>query len=222
MKRPIFTRAAIQNRIQRVRRVLRRRYYNNRLRNAILAMKAQKPTDRFSPDCRRFVIFLVPGWDFVNGGIMSICSIATETRRLLGASGVSVAVCTAHGQPRLLRYTKFNNDTNLFSFLDMLEWFPKGSEVLVHVPEFSVRMFVSDCLHIYRSRPDLKWRFNILLQNIDRIPSKEAVSALQQLGFTTITIAHKASAAMAKHLECPIHYLSWFISAEDFGRVEFP
>ena len=139
----------------------------------------------------------------------------------MGGNGVSVAVCTAYGEPRVLRYTKFDNDVELFAFSDMLEWFPEGAEVLVHIPELCVRLFVSGCPEVYRSRPDLKWRFNILLQNIDRVPSKDDVSVMQQLGSTTITIAHKASAAMAQHLECPVHYLSWFISAEDFRRVEY-
>jgi hypothetical protein len=220
MNKSILTR--VRNRILRYYHLLRRRYHKNCLRNAILAMQSPKPADRLPPDCRRFAIFLVPGWDFVNGGIMSICSIATETRKLLGANGVTVAVCTALGQPRLLRYTKFDNDVELFAFSDMLRWFPESSEVLVHVPEFCAGMFVSDCLDVYRSRPDLKWRFNILLQNIDRVPSKNAVNDMKQLGFTTITIAHKASAAMAQHLDCPVHYLSWFISAEDFRRIEYP
>lgn len=152
---------------------------------------------------------------------MSICSIATETRKLLGANGVSVAVCTAYGEPRMLRLTKFDNNVELFAFEDMLAWFPSGSEVLVHVPELLVRRSVSDYLDVYRSRSDLSWRFNILLQNVKQIPPKDAINALQQLGFTTVTIAHKASASIAQNLGCPVHYLSWFISAENFQRVGY-
>lgn len=154
---------------------------------------------------------------------MSICSIADETRQLLGSAGVSVAICTAHGQPRLLRLTKFENDAEIFAFSDMLEWFPNSSEVLVHVPEMFVGIFVADNLDIYRSRPDIRWRFNILLQNIDWIePLPAAVRAMRQLGPTTVTLAHKASSAAAAALDCPVHYLSWFISAENFQRVAFP
>jgi hypothetical protein len=197
------------------------RYRNSRLRNAIMAMRSPKPADRFASDSRRFAIFLVPGWDIVNGGYMSICSIAAETRKLLGASGVSVAVCTGYGEPRMLRFTKFDNDVELFAFEDMLTWLPSGSEVLVHVPEMLVRKSVFDHLDVHRSRSDLRWRFNILLQNIKQSPPKDVVNALQQLGLTTATIAHKASTAAAEGLGCPIHYLSWFISAEDFQRVGY-
>jgi hypothetical protein len=184
-------------------------------------MRSPKPADRFAPNSRRFAIFFVQGWDSVNGGTMSICSIAAETRRLLSASGVTTVVCTAPGQPRMLRFTRFENDIELFAFADLLPWFPSGSEVLVHVPEFLTVPTVSNCIDIFRSRSDLRWRFNILLQNIDRIPPKDAVRAMQEVGFTTATIAHKASAAMAQDLGCPVHYLSWFISAENFQRVGY-
>ena len=219
MNKSVFS--AVQTRIRRVFRLAYLRYRRSRLRNAFMARGAVKPADRFAPERRRFVIFLIPGWDMVNGGIMSICSIAAETRKLLGVNGVSVAVCTGPGEPRVLRLTKFDNDLELFAFADMLAWFPSGSEVLVHVPEFCVRLFVSDCLDVYRSRSDLKWRFNILLQNIASIPPKDAVNDIQKLGFTTVTIAHKASAAAAEDLGRPVHYLSWFISAEDFQRVGY-
>jgi hypothetical protein len=212
---------AVKRRIQNASVNLRRLYRNSALRNRILAARAPQPANRFSADCKSFVVFLITGWDFVNGGIMSICSIAGETRRLLSANDVSVVVCTAYGQPRMLRLTKFENDIEIFAFEDLLKWFPTGSEVLVHVPDLRVSSFVCNHLHIYRTRPDLKWRFNILLQNIDRIPSNEAVACLQQLGPTTATINHKASTAAAKSLCCPIHYLSWIISAEDYQRVGY-
>ena len=60
-----------------------------------------------------------------------------------------------------------------------------------------------------------------MLQNVKHIPTKDVVDVLKRLGTTTITIAHKASADVAQHLDCPIHYLSWFISAEDFQYTEY-
>jgi hypothetical protein len=121
----------------------------------------------------------------------------------------------------MLRYTKFDNDIDILAFADLLPRFPDGSDILVHVPELFVQKFVTDCPFVYRSRPDLNWRFNILLQNINLIPSKEAVDVLQQLGPTTATIAHQASATAAQRLGCPVHYLSWKLCPEDFERVEY-
>ena len=134
---------------------------------------------------------------------------------------MSVGVCTAYGEPRILRYTKFENDIKILAFADLLPLFPRGSEVLVHLPELFVQMFGSECQSVYRSRPDLNWSFNILLQNIDRTPPKEAVEVLQQIGPTTATIAHKASVEKVRHLGCPVHYLSWWICPEAFERVGY-
>ena len=203
--------------------LLDRYYRHSRLRNAILAIGSQKRAERFISDRKRFAIFLVPGLNTVNGGIMSICSIASETQKLLAMNGVSVAVCTAYGEPRMLRYTKFENDSDIFAFADLLPRFPGGSEVLVHVPDLFVQKFVSDCPFVYRSRPDLTWQFNVLLQNIDLIPPKTAVETLQKIGATTATVAHKAydTSETARQLGCPVHYLSWRACAEDFECVGY-
>jgi hypothetical protein len=211
----------IQGRIRGVFNSLDHCYRHSRLRNKILAIKSRNRTELLASANKRFVVFLVPGMNIVNGGIISICSIASETRKLLAMNGVSVAVCTAYDEPRMSRFTKFENDVDVLAFADLLPRFAYGAEVLVHVPELFVQKFVSDCPFIYRSRPDLTWRFNILLQNIDLVPPKEAVEVLQQIGTTTASINHKASAEIARRLGCPIHYLSWGLCPEDFERVGY-
>jgi hypothetical protein len=89
--------------------------------------------------------------------------------------------------------------------------------------ELFAQRFGSDQLLIYQSRPDIKWRFNILLQNVDRIPQKEVIGTLQKVGSTTATIAHKsyATAETAERLGCPIHFLSWRLSPDDFDRTGY-
>ena len=214
----------IQRRFAKVQRAFKIWYQNSYPRNKILAIRSRKPTERFFASAgERFVVFLVPSWDFVNGGTMSIFSIASETRKLLAMNGVSVAICTAFSHPRVLRYTKFDNDFDVLAFDDLLQRFPCRSEVLVHIPEFTVERFGSDRRSIYLSRPDIQWRFNILLQNINSIPRKEAVEILRQIGPTTATIAHKAyaTAETAQRLGCPTHFLSWRLSPEDFGRTGY-
>ena len=74
---------------RRVARTLDHSYRHSRVRNAILALRSRKKTEQLFSDCKRFVIFLVPGLDTVNGGVMSICSIASETEKLLAGNRVS-------------------------------------------------------------------------------------------------------------------------------------
>src|SRR5262249_12002458 len=81
-----------------------------------------------------------------------------------------------------------------------------------------VQKFVSDCPSIYLSRPDLKWRFNILLQ-MDQIPKREAVDIVKQIGPTTVTLAYESLTADAEQrLSCPTHFISCVISTQDFER----
>src|SRR5262245_6284150 len=94
---------------------LDRSYRHSRIRNAILALRSRKKTEQLFSDCKRFVIFLVAGIDTVDGGVMSICSIAAETKKLFAGKKVSVAVCTAYSEPRFLRYTKFDNDVDMLA-----------------------------------------------------------------------------------------------------------
>lgn len=200
---------------------IERAYRYSRLRNKLLAIKSQNKTKLIASSSKRFVIFLVPGQNIVNGGIISICSIASATKNLLAKHGVSVAVCTGYGEPRMSRFTKFENDIDIVAFSDLLPLFPNGADVLVHVPEIFAQRFVADCLFVFQARSDLIWRFNILLQNIDLIPPKESVDLLREVGPTTATINHRASAEIARRLDCPIHYLSWGLCAEDFERVRY-
>jgi len=213
----------IKRRVAKVPRKFEDWYRAGYIRNKILASKSRDKTEQFVAGGNRYIVFLVRGRDIVNGGTMSICSIATETQRLLGKNSIRVTLATAAFEPRMLRFTKFENDHDILAFDDMLPRFPRGAEVVVHIPELQVRRFVADQPSTYTSRPDIKWRFNILLQNIDQIPSKELVDAVKRLGPTTATVAHEAYAtpATAERLGCPVHFLSWRLSPEGFERVGY-
>lgn len=154
---------------------------------------------------------------------MSIFSIAEESQKLLSVRGVSVAICTAISFPRLLRYTKFDNDHDVLAFADLLLRFPRGSDVLVHIPDLWVEAFGSHLQSACQSRPDIKWRLNILLQNIDMIPPKGAISAIKLIGPATATAAHMsyATTEVARQLGCPVHFLSWRLSSEQFLQTGY-
>jgi hypothetical protein len=215
--------AALQRQFATAVDALGDQYRRLPLRNAILSIKSRKHADRLDFANRRFVLFFVRGRNLVSGGIMSIFSIATETQRLLGQHGVSVAICTAPSEPRILRYTKFDNDIDILAFGDLLPRFPRGAEVLVHLPEMRVQEFGTECLSVYGSRPDVKWRFNVLLQNIDCIPERRLIEDLRAVGPVTATTAHQAysDAETSQRIGCPVHFLSWRLSPEDFERTAY-
>jgi hypothetical protein len=204
-------------------KLLRDQYRYSRLRNTVLSIRARCRTERFDVNNRRFVVFLTLGADFVNGGVLSIFSIASETQKILATSGVSVAICTAYFEPRILRYTKFENDFDILAFADLLPRFPSGADVLIHLPDMFVQSFATECLFVYQTRPDLKWRFNILLQNIDRIPERRDIEELETVGPVTATTAHKAYATheTALRIGCPVHHLSTWVCPELYERLDY-
>jgi hypothetical protein len=170
----------------------------------------------------RHILFLVGGTNAINGGWISIFSIARETRRLSDIHQANVAVCTGFGEIPLRRYTKFDNETLLLPLWQVLENIKPGSEVLIHVPEGYIGKFLIKNMSRLR-RDDLRWSFNILLQNIDQIPSRESIARLQELGEVTATVAHAAyaNADTADRLGCPVHMLSTWVCPEEFDRVPF-
>ncbi len=170
----------------------------------------------------RHVVFLVSGSNFVNGGWISLFSIAKESKSFSGIHGAGVTVCTALWQVPVRRYTKFDNDFELFPFRRFLKAIGPRDSVMVHIPEFRVREYASDIAPAL-VRTGASWRFNILLQNIDFAPSSEDVARLKAVGPVSATTAHRvyASDETAARLGCPVRFLSYWLSPEEFTRTPF-
>jgi hypothetical protein len=126
----------------------------------------------FDPDVKSLIIFLTPGIDMVNGGILSINSLFKETKRLKGVHGYESVLCTYPSDPPLLRYSNFKNNAVLFDFHLALSYFKKLENLLIHVPEHFVYRF-----YWFMSQKDrviLKniknVQINITIQNLDYLP----------------------------------------------------
>lgn len=171
----------------------------------------------------RAVIFLVPGKDKVNGGILSISSLAEESLTLRAVHGGEVVVCPAPGDRPLLGFTQFDNPHELVDLAAFVQALRPGAEVLIHVPEIHVnRAGHFEALRLRERGIDA--RFNILLQNVDLLPRRDDVRRLQALGPVTATTAHKAYSdeATAQAIGCPIHHLSVWLCPERFERTDAP
>lgn len=165
---------------------------------------------------RRLVWFLVPSEDKVGGGVMSICSIHEETRKLLDAPDVAVVASTYPNFPRLAKYTGFLNTMKIFAFASVRNHFHSPSHVTLHLPEYFCRDFYAalsvEDLGFFRALPRL--HINILLQNIDLLnPSDiEPLHALTQE--ITCTTAHDrySTREQGKRLGIALHKVSVFMN----------
>ncbi len=176
----------------------------------------------YCPTARRLIIFLTPGHNWINGGILSINSIYNETRKLKEIHGAEVVMCTDPGGNLLLGYTKFENQNYLYSFPDVLSYFQSLDSLLIHIPELSVEGFAENySVQARRGPKKIKYlHINILLQNIEKVPSREAIKKLEILGTVTCTTAHEAYSTpeTEERLGCPVHKLSTFGSPEQYLR----
>lgn len=207
--------------------LVRRKNYRKERAELVSGREAQASTLRATfprpLEVERLIIFLAPGLDIVNGGVMSIVSLCEETLRLEAIHGAKCLLCTLPGDPPLQRYTKFKNDTRLFDFHDVLNYFENSSEILVHVPEYAIQSYVANLTP--KATKKLKKRntcHNVLLQNIDMVHF-EHFDLLRDLGRTTCTTAHRAYSGpdIATLARCPIQLLSVFISPEKYRRVDY-
>lgn len=165
------------------------------------------------------VLLLGPGADIVNGGLLSIATIADETEALLGPGGPRVLMCTLPGDPFLDRYTRFDCARPLYPLSAVLPRLSAEGVHLVHVPELWTAR-VGRWFEARKARLPQGVRFNILLQNIDLCPARADVDRLRAFGPLSCSTAHEAytSAAMAERLGVPTHLLGVILSAKRFER----
>jgi hypothetical protein len=179
----------------------------------------------YSPDTRGLIIFLTPGVDLVNGGVLSVTSLANETKRLNAVHGCEVLLCTYPSDPVLLKYSKFENSNLLYSFSDVLAYFQKLQKLIIHIPEhfiYRFNLFLTKADKEYLSKIP-KVQINVMIQNIDQLPSRKAIQKLASYGRLTSTTAHSkySTLDLRNRLGFPLHKLSVYISPEQYHRRSY-
>ncbi len=169
------------------------------------------------------IIFLIPSEDKVNGGVLSIVSLAEETVKLKHIHSSDVFVCSLPGEPFLFRFTKFENSVRIIELNNILSRLKEGSSVLIHIPEIFVDKYSAYIESVTSDYSSFKWSFNILLQNIDLLPQKKSVDILSDIGNVTCTTAHLAYSGNSteSRLGCPVYHFSVWCSPEGYYYKPF-
>lgn len=176
--------------------------------------------ENFVQDTKSLIIFLTPGIDMVNGGILSVTSLFEETKRLKSVHGSEVILCTYPSDPQLLKYTKFKNNNTLFNFSETLSFFKNLDNLIIHIPEHFIYRF-----YWFISKKDKtilsqikNVQINIMIQNIDYLPSNKTIMKLHKLGKLTSTTAHSkySTSELKNRLGFPLHKLSVYVSPEQY------
>ncbi len=207
--------------LDRVRRLMRNPMNDLRIRQA----QERLIRENYSSDTDKLVVFLTPGRDIVNGGILSISSIYGESRKLKHVHGADVVLCTIPGDPLLLRYTKFNNTNYVYGFPQVLAYFKGLQCIIVHIPELCIAQFNKSISK--RDRLALSVipivHINIMLQNIELLPPMKHIEELSKLGIVTCTTAHEqyTTRELRARLRFPVHKLSAWVSPEQYDKKHY-
>ncbi len=182
---------------------------------------------------QRLIIFLVPGTDIVNGGIMSIFSLCSESKKLKHIHKAEVIICSLpdnkifnpyylrHRENRILRFTKFKNDIEILDLKEALQYFKKLDSLTIHIPELYVGNFMEGLCNksIMLRDHSHDVTMNIMLQNIRMLPSSEDILNLKKIASqVTCTTAHDqyTSQEVRDYLGCPLHLFSVWASPEQY------
>lgn len=191
----------------------------------IKKMQRELLQQNYHKDTRKLIIFLTPGVDLVNGGVMSIASLFEETKRLKQIHESESILCTYPSDPALLKYTKFKNNNFLFDFSEVLAYFSNLEALIIHIPEhyiyrFNIFMSKSNRLQLSKIK---NVQINILIQNWDYLPSNKYIQALGKLGKLTSTTAHSkySTIELRNRLGFPLHKLSVYVSPEQYSKKPY-
>jgi O-antigen/teichoic acid export membrane protein len=180
--------------------------------------------DNYDSETKKLVVFLTPGSDVVNGGILSITSIYEETKKLKGVHEAETVLCTIPGDPLLLKYTQFENQNHIFNFALILSFFQKMQSLIIHIPEYCIDQFLKSISKRDYTRLNMKdVHINIMLQNIEMLSPMESIERIRKLGKLTCTTAHEkySTLEMSRKLGMPLHKLSTFVSPEKYCKKEY-
>jgi hypothetical protein len=179
----------------------------------------------YPPNVRKLIIFLTRGYDTVSGGVLATTWHYNASLKMKHVHGAEVLMCTLPGDPPLLRYTKFENQNQIYTFSEVVSYFKSIESLIVHIPEYAVGQFLHNISkeEIERLKGIGHLHLNIALQNIRLLESMEEVNELKKLGTVTCTTGHEryTTAQLAKELGCPVHKLSVYVSPEQYKKRSY-
>lgn len=163
---------------------------------------------------KNIIIFLTPGDIKINGGVLSIFSLASRTRDLMGEK-YRVQICTYPNHLTYLRNRSFRNREYIVPFDNLLEILDAVAlnKIILHIPEYYSRFFFGALTPRQREKLRLfkDLRINILNQNICQLPEIQELSGLKELSNKiSITCSHSrfCNQLLSDIYRVPVHFFS--------------
>lgn len=169
---------------------------------------------------KKLILFLLPDFDFVGGGVLSISSIYEESKKLKNIHGCEVIASKYPydtNNPRFNKFTKFENNMDIFHFESIVQSFNELESIMIHIPEYIISSFVTTYDTKWTSEQKQWWlniknrHINILNQNIQMMPEQKYIEELRKMStkLTQTTAHHKyGTLEMQENFNVTLHHLS--------------
>ncbi|MEG1752290.1 MAG: glycosyltransferase, partial [Christensenella sp.] len=199
---------------------LQRKWYNQPLGVGITENKLKETrkiqdkriVENYSRDTEKLIVYLVPDFDQICGGMMCICNYAHDIKGFAESKGFSRMVATIPSRNTFADYTKFDAHAHIYRFEQIRKHFPKLEKLIINIPEYQ---FVSFLMNI--SNDDLAWlsvsdfvTVNIMNQNNELVPKPWAVDILHAIvPNMTMTCAHRQynNKYLRSTYKMPLHFI---------------
>jgi hypothetical protein len=161
----------------------------------------------------KVVLFLVPGEEFISGGILSIFNLYRFSCDLTAVHNSKVLMCYYPGQGKgKWRYQSVDGSITIYPFWLILATCLQLTHMQLHVPNAAVPEVVKRLgrRRLARLRLSRGLKINILNQNILHNPPDAFIESLrEQLPELTCTTAHPSYSTMEfrRKWGIPVHYL---------------
>ena len=123
------------------------------------------------------VIFFIPSVEKINGGILSIFTLAEDTRRVCPEK--LVLLVTTPARRTYFKNRFFKNKERILSFVQLPSLVSECSDIWFHIPEYCFLSVTREISKKLQSLPEASnVRINLLNQNIELMPRKQEVKKI--------------------------------------------
>lgn len=171
----------------------------------------------------KLTVFVVPGENFVNGGVMSFHYHAKYSRNLCDEPSSATLLVSVADEPTHFINQGFKSNERVVSPSLVCEHFEKIGFLTVHVPPVYIQAFKESLLSSNRflgKAEDI--RINILNQNNRNMPAPENLAWMFDLGRVTQTVAFEANcnSLQAEKYKMPVHLMAPRADRRDYKAVD--
>ena len=175
-------------------------------------LQDERISKEYSSNAEKLIVYLVPDFDQICGGMMCICNYPHDIRNFPELQDYARMVATIPSRNTFPDYTKFDAHAHIYRFEQIRAHFPHLKKLILHVPEYQIKNFI---LNI--SCEDLAWlsvsdfvTINLMNQNNELMPDPKVVELMRLIvPHMTMTCAHRqyCNEFLRSTYNMPLHFI---------------